>query len=905
MKALGILRFAIVVLLFTLPEPAARAWVTRENGTMNFLSSSAHKVRIMDEAVRQFFFTPTGDVVAVGYLEETFTPNPDHWGGLYDTNLALVRYARANGSRLWRSAAPYCSSKILVTVSPAPAVALPNGDIVSAGRCRRDIDYDGDLDGWDYLFRFDVSSGAELWRIEPFPLATYGPNYSFFQYPVPFTPEDSLVVYNDLGAVAQRIAKVDLSSATVVRDLEYAWQQSDGLWLGTDLIGNPSILIHSDTQAIRVSEADGSILSTVSWIGARPNGLVQIQDSAGNLISADDPAFDPVGQTRDIDIGKRSLTDGALLWLYETRGNLTPEELLSYNPGGFVAMGVDGDGNVIAVGQVVNQALPTDDHPVVRGDALAVKLDADTGAEIWRTEISTPVRSFTGVAVAPNGDVVVAAWASDQNTTWPLIVKLSGGDGHELWRRKTPPISSPSPPYYETLTACDMPSIKAIAIDPASGNIAVGGTECNMTSADWFVQLFTSGGGDAPCGDGVVDVGEACDDGNGEGCDGCSADCRQIESGSLCGDGLTNPFCGEECDDLGNVDGDGCSADCQEEALPESIGGSLDANSTLSTDTEGDGATPADPVETSLTTPIAGDLGIEETSNVTTNSLGFSLLSQQINITAPKSQPEDPLVIVFTIDGSRIPAGETPDSIALLKDGVPVSECRGAAGVAEPDPCVSARATLTGGDAGITILSSTASDWNPGAVATVVRLPVRGSRMTISDDTDDATKRKLRFELSDLAIAAVDPTCSAGGGGGARLEVFSVAGGGKRITLDLPCENWSPSGKAEKFKGYRYKDSNLLAGPCKSAALLNPRKPGKDGKIKVTCSGGSPALPLDYDLTDEGEYVVGTTLEVGPVTFCAYFPRRFGPEDDPDKYDNAVIFKAQEVAAPAGCWLLD
>lgn len=47
------------------------------------------------------------------------------------------------------------------------------------------------------------------------------------------------------------------------------------------------------------------------------------------------------------------------------------------------------------------------------------------------------------------------------------------------------------------------------------------------------------------CGDGVRDPGEACDDGNIIGGDGCSADCHSTE---ICGNGIVDP--GEECDTL-------------------------------------------------------------------------------------------------------------------------------------------------------------------------------------------------------------------------------------------------------------------------------------------------------------------------------------------------------------------
>jgi cysteine-rich repeat protein len=62
---------------------------------------------------------------------------------------------------------------------------------------------------------------------------------------------------------------------------------------------------------------------------------------------------------------------------------------------------------------------------------------------------------------------------------------------------------------------------------------------------------------EALCGNGTIDVGEGCDDGNTSNGDGCSAVC-QVEP--ICGDG--NLDLGEECDDGNNLDGDGCSATC-------------------------------------------------------------------------------------------------------------------------------------------------------------------------------------------------------------------------------------------------------------------------------------------------------------------------------------------------------
>jgi cysteine-rich repeat protein len=62
------------------------------------------------------------------------------------------------------------------------------------------------------------------------------------------------------------------------------------------------------------------------------------------------------------------------------------------------------------------------------------------------------------------------------------------------------------------------------------------------------------------CGDGILQQGEACDDGNKIDGDGCSADCKSNET---CGNGIIDEAAGEVCDDRNTVSGDGCSADCK------------------------------------------------------------------------------------------------------------------------------------------------------------------------------------------------------------------------------------------------------------------------------------------------------------------------------------------------------
>ena len=74
------------------------------------------------------------------------------------------------------------------------------------------------------------------------------------------------------------------------------------------------------------------------------------------------------------------------------------------------------------------------------------------------------------------------------------------------------------------------------------------------------------------CGNGILTSDETCDDGNTLGGDGCSADCSTVEIGwtcrvpgrrctPLCGDGIITG--GETCDDGNSQSGDGCASTCQ------------------------------------------------------------------------------------------------------------------------------------------------------------------------------------------------------------------------------------------------------------------------------------------------------------------------------------------------------
>ncbi len=199
------------------------------------------------------------------------------------------------------------------------------------------------------------------------------------------------------------------------------------------------------------------------------------------------------------------------------------------------------------------------------------------------------------------------------------------------------------------------------------------------------------------CGDGVIQGAEACDGGST-----CSPTCTIVAAG-ICGDNALNP--GEECDDGNMVSFDGCSDVCVIEA---------DATGEFVV-TTGSVATGADPIVTTVVSQNAGPIRITESGPSAVPTF-IEAVGQQIRISAPAaSGPSTPLLIRFTLDRSIIPPGKTHATIAVYKNGgTPIPACA-APGVAAPDPCVSGRVAIAGGDAEITVLTTSASDWLVGS----------------------------------------------------------------------------------------------------------------------------------------------------------------------------------------------
>ena len=98
-------------------------------------------------------------------------------------------------------------------------------------------------------------------------------------------------------------------------------------------------------------------------------------------------------------------------------------------------------------------------------------------------------------------------------------------------------------------TDCTLPSCGDGVVDTGEGCDDGNNTDGDGCRADCMLPF---------CGDGITDPGETCDDGNGESCDGCTTYCVY----PTCGDGVHCPALGEDCDDGNSIGGDGCESDC-------------------------------------------------------------------------------------------------------------------------------------------------------------------------------------------------------------------------------------------------------------------------------------------------------------------------------------------------------
>ena len=309
--------------------------------------------------------------------------------------------------------------------------------------------------------------------------------------------------------------------------------------------------------------------------------------------------------------------------------------------------------------------------------------------------------------------------------------------------------------------------------------------------------------------------------------------------------------------------------------------GSVGAGGIVSTDgdDEADGASPTDPVETTVTVPGPGFVTITETAITMGAPAGFTFFGQQVVISGPSGTAANPLVIIFRLDASILPPGTGPEDIEIFRNGVFVPDCTGAPGVASPDPCVASRVLQDDdGDVEITIRTSSASDWNFAALSQQNR-SIAAKKLTIVQDEATKGKAKLIFTAKDAT-----PLLIAKGAAGAPAD---LTGTFELFYTDVPTNTgrfaMPPAGwKTNSAKQAKYTNELALGGPAESTTTgqgvkVAVVKPGKTAKLTAK-SRGEDADKIDLLAGAPGANGITAVLTIENATdgftyrMCTRFP---------------------------------
>ena len=175
-------------------------------------------------------------------------------------------------------------------------------------------------------------------------------------------------------------------------------------------------------------------------------------------------------------------------------------------------------------------------------------------------------------ACSSSGALVVTSWPASPPVE-ALVVETSVAGGAPEAQMLTPQAGMQhmqSPYKLLVHSPGDEPLVVGITALAGGRDVAIG--RLGVTPSNEVVRLALELEASLTCGDGKLDPGEECDDGNREDRDGCSNACKCAR----CGDGILYSFASaatmacatavvEECDDGNTVAGDGCGPTCKRE----------------------------------------------------------------------------------------------------------------------------------------------------------------------------------------------------------------------------------------------------------------------------------------------------------------------------------------------------
>jgi len=316
----------------------------------------------------------------------------------------------------------------------AATVALgPDGDPVFVGALNSPESSDG------YVLKVSATDGAEVWH------RTY-PGAALDRKAMAANGDIVVLGSMDIGGPAQSFTVIRLRGDTGVEQWRFTIPT-----LGDDAMAARAAAFDGDGNVVVVGTAessddpasgenmtvvkldpDGALLWRVDLMGTTPGGedygAVLTVDAAGDVLAGG--SIDNAGTGHDFALVKLSGSDGSEQWRYVLDG--TESDVWSNDYEVAYTADVLPDGTVVASGRLLNATTGI--------DSVVVKVDASSGAELWRFDASfSSLDLYERLVpiVDPSGDLLLTGEAYfDADAASDIIaLRLSGTDGSVVWQR--------------------------------------------------------------------------------------------------------------------------------------------------------------------------------------------------------------------------------------------------------------------------------------------------------------------------------------------------------------------------------------------------------------------------------------------------------------------------------------
>lgn len=534
----------LTALLVALAAPGvASAWVTSIGGVPDPDKNANRAQHVTVD--------PFGHVVAAGGLRNAGA------SGSSDFDFAVAKFDGVSGAEIWRRSLTGTST--LQKYDEAFQVATdPSGDVIAVGV----IENAGTANDFAVV-KLSGVTGAELWRTyvegtnggfvsgegRAVVVDAAGNAYVAGQWTNATTSTD-LAVAKLSGATGQVLWQYS-RSGTSGSAAEYARSirlTSDGAVVAGGLLTRPGT--GDDIAVVKLNATTGSEI----WVReidrqGRQDFLLDLATSPGGDVAVSGYAEALVGSTIVLSMYAARIdgSSGAVEWQYYGDGNHAPPGCASLSDCRAMGWSVtfDGADDVFVAGFLSNVG--------TRADFAVVKLQGGSGTELWRNTFdggaNQSAEGAKGVRVNAAGDAIVGGTILPNNGPtgefWTFAVgRFRGTDGQRLWLTQI------------NGSRFEIEEVKALALDGVGNPVAAGSTSVASQNERFTVaKLFgVDGSLIVPgCGNGIVDGGEQCDDGNQAAGDCCSPTCQVEASGTICRTAASACDAVESCDGVSST----------------------------------------------------------------------------------------------------------------------------------------------------------------------------------------------------------------------------------------------------------------------------------------------------------------------------------------------------------------